>query len=244
MNDTRQTPRSIPSPLLITAGFILLAALNALAAEVKVIANESVKADSISTDELRAVFLIERRTLKDGSPVVPVLKKSGITHEAFLGHYLHRDGDELRIYYQGLVFTGKGSMPREFSSDAEVAAFVAHTRGAIGYVDGGFNADGAKVLIVLASGRDAERRLLTRVDPEYPETLKQLHISGTVRLALTISPKGAVEAIALLGGNPILGEAAAKAAKQWGLRAGTIADHGSGQRSLRGTSLNHARRGN
>lgn len=215
MNEARQTARSRLWALLIAAGFILIAALHAVAADVKIIANESVKAESISIDELRAVFLVERRTLKEGSPVVPVLKKGGTTHEAFVEAYLHRDVNELRTYYQGLVFTGKGSMPREFSSDAEIAAFVAHNKGAIGYVDGNFNAEGVKVLLVLASGRNGERRLVTRVEPEYPETLKQLHIGGTVRLALTISPKGAVERVELLGGNPILGEAAAKAVKQW-----------------------------
>lgn len=215
MNAASQTARTLLSALLIVAGLISVAALNALAADVKVIANASVKADSISADELRAVFLGEKKTLKDGSPVVPVLNKDSVTHEAFLKLYLRRDVDELRTYYQGLVFTGKGSMPREFGSDAEVAGFVAHTRGAIGYVDGNFNAEGVKVLIVLASGHNPERRLLTRVEPEYPETLKQMHIGGTVRLALTISPKGAVEHVTLLGGNPILAEAAAKATKQW-----------------------------
>ena len=215
MNEARQTARSHLRALLIAAGFILIAAFNAVAADVKVIANVSVKPESISVDELRAVFLVQRKTLKDGSPVVPVLKKGGTTHEAFVEVYLHRDVNELRTYYQGLVFTGKGSMPKEFGSDAEVAAFVAHAKGAIGYVDGNFNADGVKVLIVLASGRNAERTLVTRVGPEYPETLKQMHIGGTVRLALTISPKGSVERVELLGGSPILGEAAAKAAKQW-----------------------------
>lgn len=212
MNDVRQTRRV---PLLIAGGFILMAAITALAADVKVIANESVKADSISSDELRAIFLSARKTFKDGSPAVPVFNKDRITHEAFLSLYLHRDADELRTYYQGLVFTGKGSMPREFNSNAEVAAFVAHTRGAIGYVDSNFNAEGTKVLIVLASGRSAERKLLTRIEPQYPETLKQMHIGGTMRLALTISPKGAVETVSLLGGNPILAEAAEKAARQW-----------------------------
>ena len=42
-----------------------------------------------------------------------------------------------------------------------------------------------------------------------------MHIGGIVRLALIVSPKGAVENISLLGGNPILAGAAAKAAKQW-----------------------------
>ena len=215
MNVVRQTLTGPLSSRLIIAGLIL-AAFSALAADVKVIANDSVKADSISTDELRAIFLNQRKTFNDGSPVVPVLNKDRRAHEAFLALYLHRDADEFRIYYEGLVFTGKGSVPREFSSDTEVTAFVSRTRGAIGYVDGNFSAEGAKVLIVLASGRSADKRkLLSRIEPEYPETLKQLHIGGAVRLAVTISPKGTVESVSLLGGNPILAEAAIKAARQW-----------------------------
>jgi hypothetical protein len=46
------------------------------------------------------------------------------------------------------------------------------------HVDGNFNAEGLKVLIVLASGRNGERRLLTRIEPEYPKTLKQFASAG------------------------------------------------------------------
>jgi len=203
-----------PSRLLITAGFMIVAALNVIASDVKIIGNISVKADSISTSELKSVFLLQRRTLKDGSAVVPVLEKSGTTHEAFLRQYLDRGSEEIRTYYQGLVFTGKGSMPKELNSDAEVVAYVTRTKGAIGYVSGVASTEGVKVLAV-SDGRSAERTLLTRVEPEYPETLQRLQIGGVVRLAVTISPKGTVENVALLGGNPILAEAAVKAVKQW-----------------------------
>ena len=70
-------------------------------------------------------------------------------------------------------------------------------------------------ILVVVSEERKQRTLLTRIEPEYPETLLKLHIGGTVRLELTISPKGTVDGVALLGGNPILGEAAVKAAKQW-----------------------------
>jgi protein TonB len=51
--------------------------------------------------------------------------------------------------------------------------------------------------------------------PEYPETLRQAGIGGTVRMQITISPQGRVETVDLLGGNPILGESAMKAVQQW-----------------------------
>lgn len=204
-----------PTRTVIAAGLLLLIPLNVFAGGVKVIANPSVRADWVSSEELRGVFLLQRKTLKDGSSVVPVLEKRGIAHEIFLKQYLDREGNELQTYYQGLVFTGKGLMPKQLDSDTQVLAFVAQTRGAIGYVDGDFSTQGVKVLEVIVPGRSAQRRLLARVEPEYPETLERLRIGGTVRLALRISPTGTVEEVLLLGGNPILGEAAAKAVKQW-----------------------------
>jgi TonB family protein len=94
-------------------------------------------------------------------------------------------------------------------------AVAARTKGAIGDVGGSTNTVGVKVLVVTSVESKGERVLLTRVEPIYPETLQRLGIGGSVRLELTISPKGAVESVAILGGNPILAEAAVQATKQW-----------------------------
>ncbi len=61
----------------------------------------------------------------------------------------------------------------------------------------------------------AEREVVTRVEPEYPETLKRLYIGGTVRVEAVVAANGAVVSTQLLGGNPILGQSAMKAIKQW-----------------------------
>ena len=204
----------VSSRLYLNAGFMLVAVIAACAGDVKIVANPSLTAGSISIAELRSVFLLQRRTLKDGSSVEPVLGKNGGTTDAFMKRFLNRDSEEVHTYYQGLVFTGKGSMPKQLSSDAEVVAYVARTRGAIGYVSSDTDTGQVKVLAV-AEDSGAQRTLLTRVEPDYPETLQRLGIGGTVRLQLIISPKGAVENIVVLGGNPILVEAAAKAARQW-----------------------------
>jgi TonB family protein len=194
---------------------MIFASPNALASDVKVIANSSVKADMLSAGELKRVFLEEKIALGDGTHVEPVLEKDGPIHEAFLQEYLGRTDDDLRTYYRALVFTGRGSMPRELGSDAEVIAYVARTRGAIGYVSTATSAEGVKTLAIGDTGINAQRRLITRVEPEYPETLKRLSIGGTVRLQVTISARGNVENVELLGGNPILGESAISAVKKW-----------------------------
>jgi TonB family protein len=201
--------------LLLAAG--LLTSARALATDVKVIANTSVKADIISAPELRRVFLQESSSLGDGTRVQPVIEKDGPVHKAFLQEYLGRTQEDFQTFNRALVFTGRGSMPEILGSDVEVVAYVARTRGAIGYVssDTDTSVDGVKTLLVIPAGNTAERRLLTSVEPIYPETLQRLGIGGTVRLALTVAPKGNVENVALLGGNPILAESAILAVKRW-----------------------------
>jgi TonB family protein len=199
---------------LMTAAIIMLLPLCAPAADIKIIANSSVKADAISAADLRSVFLAEKNSLSDGSHVEPVFQRGGAAHEIFLREFLRESNDSLQRHYGSLVFTGKASMPKSFSSDADILAYVARTRGAIGYVSVSSSAEGVKELLVVDNSRDS-RVLLTRVDPVYPEALRPLHIGGTVRLQLTVSPRGSVEAVTLIGGNPILGEAAIKAVKQW-----------------------------
>ena len=120
----------------------------ALAADIKVIANSSVGASSVSAEELKGVFLGTKTSLSDGSHVEPVLLKSGAVHEAFLKEYVGKTDDALNTYYRSLVFTGKGSMPKAFASDADVVSFVEKTKGAIGYVSAGASAGSAKTLDV------------------------------------------------------------------------------------------------
>ena len=108
------------------------------------------KADSISARELKSLYLEEKSSL-NGTRVEPVIEKRGPAHEAFLHDYLGQTDDELQKYYQTLVFTGRGSMPKTVSSDAEVVAYVAKTRGAIGYVGAGASVEGVKTLAIADS---------------------------------------------------------------------------------------------
>jgi TonB family protein len=59
------------------------------------------------------------------------------------------------------------------------------------------------------------RKLIYRVEPEYPADLKRIGIGGYVRVEATISPSGTVEDATIAGGNPVLAEAAVKAVKKW-----------------------------
>src|SRR6476660_2601606 len=86
--------------LPLIAAIVMFGSIPVLAGDVKIIANPSVRADAITVTELRSVFLVENRSLSDGSHVEPVLAKSGAAHEAFLKQYMGKSDDGLRTYYR------------------------------------------------------------------------------------------------------------------------------------------------
>ena len=73
-------------------------------------------------------------------------------------------------------------------------------------------------LIAVISAQKNEkftRKLIFRENPSYPQTLREAHIGGVVRLEIVVSAKGTVDQVSPLGGNPVLVEAASNAVKKW-----------------------------
>jgi hypothetical protein len=136
----KKTMRLLTSLVFFAAGI-------ASAADIKVVANPSVKSTQISTQELKHIFLATDASL-EGDHVEPVFEKGGAIHEAFLKQYLGKTDAALGIYYRSLVFTGKAFMPKTLGSDAEVLDYVAKTKGAIGYVNAAASAPGTKTIAV------------------------------------------------------------------------------------------------
>ncbi len=113
---------------------VVLSCVIAAAQDVVVIVNNGVKATAASNDDVRGVFTGEKSSLGDGSHVTPVTLKSGAAHEAFLKVYVGKGDAAYRTGWRSLVFTGQGSMPKTFDSEAAMVEYVASTPGAIGYV--------------------------------------------------------------------------------------------------------------
>jgi len=69
--------------------------------------------------------------------------------------------------------------------------------------------------IARSAAQVSDRRLVTRIEPDYPDALKKLYIGGVVRVEVQVAPNGSVKNVKLLGGNPILGQSTMKAVKSW-----------------------------
>lgn len=67
---------------------------------------------------------------------------------------------------------------------------------------------------------EARRHIKMEVKPEYPFLAKQMHLSGTVKVEGVIAPDGKVKRARVVGGHPVLGIEAEKAAQATIFEAG------------------------
>ncbi len=61
----------------------------------------------------------------------------------------------------------------------------------------------------------AERKVVHKVVPAYPELARRLQIAGVVKLEALVAPNGTVKSLQAIGGSPVLIPAAEDAVKQW-----------------------------
>ncbi len=62
---------------------------------------------------------------------------------------------------------------------------------------------------------EANRKLKSQVAPAYPELARKMNISGVVKVQITIAPNGTVKTVKLVGGHPLLANAAMDTVKKW-----------------------------
>ena len=126
---------------------LMLAATAVFAEEVAVVVNPNIKISEVSSSDLRDVFNGDKSSL-GGVHVVPVTLKGGPAHEAFLKAHVGKSDSAFRASWRSLVFTGQGSMPKTFDTEAALVDYVAATPGAIGYVSRSTNREKVKTLVV------------------------------------------------------------------------------------------------
>lgn len=71
---------------------------------------------------------------------------------------------------------------------------------------------------VVRSGEVMNALLTHRVEPEYPQAAKWIHLAGTVVLRARIGTDGEVHELETVSGNPLLAQAARAAVLQWRYR--------------------------
>ena len=83
---------------------------------------------------------------------------------------------------------------------------------------------GGCVALNTASAQGQEeitRKLKNRVSPAYPDLARRMNITGVVKIQVTIANNGIVKNAKLIGGHPVLANAAMEALKKWRYEPGS-----------------------
>ncbi len=127
---------------LLSGNFFLRAAH----ADVIIICHPAVSADTLSRTEVKKIFLGKKLVWDDGQEIRFVIMKKSDAHEIFVKTYTQKTPSQFRRYWKKLVFTGKGSAPKSFHTEAELIQYVAETASAIGYVASETRPENVKIL--------------------------------------------------------------------------------------------------
>lgn len=105
-------------------------------AEIVVVVNNA-NSDALTKSDVSRIFLGKNKSF------TAVNVSSGNASRAeFNKKALNKSSSQVKAYWSKLVFSGKGTPPKELDSDAKVKEFVASNPKAIGYIDSA-NLDGS-----------------------------------------------------------------------------------------------------
>jgi ABC-type phosphate transport system substrate-binding protein len=118
-------------------------------ANVAVIVHPS-NAATLSQDDINKIFTGRAKNFTDGKAAEPVnLSETVAVRADFDQKALGRSSSQVKAYWSKLVFTGKGTPPKEMASEQEVLDAVAKNPAAIGYVSAGAVTGSVKVALTL-----------------------------------------------------------------------------------------------
>jgi ABC-type phosphate transport system substrate-binding protein len=113
-------------------------------AEVEVIVHPS-NAATLDKDSIQRIYLGKTRAFPGGGEAVAISLKEGSGPEGeFTKNVLNKSAKQLKAYWAKMVFTGKGTPPRQIDSAEEMVKLISTNPNLIGFVPAG-SAGAAKV---------------------------------------------------------------------------------------------------
>lgn len=118
------------------AAVVALTLSGAVFAEVAVIVHPSSSVSALTEDDVARIFLGKSKSFPGGGQAVPFNQTEGsATRDKFNEAVCKKNASQYKAYWSQLVFTGKGTPPKDVGDDAAVKAQVASNPNGIGYVD-------------------------------------------------------------------------------------------------------------
>jgi len=136
--------------------FLPLMLVNAIAfssatqAGIAVVVSPDNGSSSMSKEEVARLFLKKSKKFRSGMKAEP-LDQGGndATREKFYKKVVNKQPSQLSSYWSRMIFTGKGTPPREVGNDENVINTVSNNVNAIGYIDTASVDSRVKVLLTV-----------------------------------------------------------------------------------------------
>jgi ABC-type phosphate transport system substrate-binding protein len=133
--------QTILALLLSTASLIA-------SAETAVIVAANNANGAIDKTTVSKIFLGKTKSFPDGSQAVPIDQDDGsAVRENFNSSILGKSSSQLKSYWSRLIFTGKGTPPKQLGTDADVKSLVSSNPNMIGYIDSSAVDSSVKVVL-------------------------------------------------------------------------------------------------
>jgi ABC-type phosphate transport system substrate-binding protein len=94
--------------------------------------------NDLSAQDITRIFLGKKKSFPDGSEAIPIDQSEGsATRTAFVTTILKKNGQQIKAYWAQLLFTGKGTPPKDVGNSAGVKKLISENPALIGYIDSG-----------------------------------------------------------------------------------------------------------
>lgn len=106
--------------------------------------------NTINAEDLKRLYTGKASSFASGDTAVPLnLTDDNTVRAQFDQKALGRSSSQVKAYWSKLVFTGKGTPPKEVGSEAEIVKLVSSNPNLLGYVSSTADTSGVKVLLSL-----------------------------------------------------------------------------------------------
>ena len=127
--------KKLPYFLLLNTS-LLLSIATAQAEPIVVIVSATSPVAKLDKEQVANLFLGKSSSYPDGSAAVPIEQTDGApAHEEFHKSITEKSASQLKSYWSKMIFSGKGTAPKEVASNAELLKLLASNPAMIGYVD-------------------------------------------------------------------------------------------------------------
>lgn len=102
--------------------------------DVIIIVNNKAPDTVLSDLQIQKIFTGKETMWSSNEKIIVTVLKDDNIHETFLKKFVRRTETQFKNTWRRILFTGKGSTPREFSNTEEMINFISVNRLAIGYI--------------------------------------------------------------------------------------------------------------